>query len=60
MGLAALKANTAVGVIMLLNALVFTAQAAMGVVLLKKVHSNPLSGSSKALYMWFGGVSLKC
>ncbi|MCJ8749750.1 hypothetical protein PDJAM_G00179870 [Pangasius djambal] len=38
-GLAALKTNTAVGVIMLLNALVFTAQAAMGVVLLKKVHS---------------------
>ncbi|XP_058260991.1 secretory carrier-associated membrane protein 3 isoform X2 [Hemibagrus wyckioides] len=38
-GLAALKTNTAVGVIMLLNALVFTGQAAMGVVLLKKVHS---------------------
>ncbi|XP_060760913.1 secretory carrier-associated membrane protein 3 isoform X2 [Neoarius graeffei] len=38
-GLAALKTSTPVGVIMLLNALVFTAQAAMGVVLLKKVHS---------------------
>ncbi|KAK2864543.1 hypothetical protein Q7C36_003697 [Tachysurus vachellii] len=38
-GLAALKSNTAVGVIMLLNAMVFTGQAAMGVVLLKKVHS---------------------
>ncbi|KAI5087306.1 secretory carrier-associated membrane protein 3 isoform X2 [Silurus meridionalis] len=38
-GLAALSKNSGVGIIMLLNAVVFTAQAAMGVVLLKKVHS---------------------
>ncbi|KAI5621606.1 secretory carrier-associated membrane protein 3 [Silurus asotus] len=38
-GLAALRTNKGVGIIMLLNALVFTAQASIGVVLLKKVHS---------------------
>ncbi|XP_072531692.1 secretory carrier-associated membrane protein 3 [Salminus brasiliensis] len=38
-GLYALKINIAVGVIMLLNAVLFTAQAAMGVVMLKRVHS---------------------
>ncbi|KAA0710139.1 Secretory carrier-associated membrane protein 3 [Triplophysa tibetana] len=37
--LAALRTSTAVGVIMLLNSVLFTAQAAMGVVLLKRVHS---------------------
>ncbi|XP_012684406.1 secretory carrier-associated membrane protein 3 isoform X2 [Clupea harengus] len=37
--LAALKSSVAVGVIMMLNAVVFTAQAAMGVVMLKRVHS---------------------
>ncbi|XP_026858126.2 secretory carrier-associated membrane protein 3 [Electrophorus electricus] len=37
--LGALNRNMAVGVIMLLNAVAFTAQAAMGVVMLKKVHS---------------------
>ncbi|KAL6461202.1 hypothetical protein MHYP_G00311680 [Metynnis hypsauchen] len=38
-GLYALKKKVAVGVIMLMNAVLFTAQAAMGVVMLKKVHS---------------------
>ncbi|KAL2079951.1 hypothetical protein ACEWY4_023744 [Coilia grayii] len=38
-GLSALKGNVGVGVLMLLNAVLFTGQAAMGVVLLKKVHS---------------------
>lgn len=37
--LAALSKNKAVGVIMMINAVLFTAQAAMGVVLLKRVHS---------------------
>ncbi|KAG7457846.1 hypothetical protein MATL_G00231730 [Megalops atlanticus] len=37
--LAALKTSVPVGVIMLLNAVLFTGQAAMGVVMLKKVHS---------------------
>ncbi|XP_062867043.1 secretory carrier-associated membrane protein 3 [Trichomycterus rosablanca] len=37
--LATLRTNTGVGVIMILNSLVLTAQAALGVVLLKKVHS---------------------
>uniref|UniRef100_A0A3P9KXF9 Secretory carrier-associated membrane protein n=1 Tax=Oryzias latipes TaxID=8090 RepID=A0A3P9KXF9_ORYLA len=37
--LAALKASTGVGVIMVMNAIVFTGQAAMGVVMLKKIHS---------------------
>ncbi|XP_063041888.1 secretory carrier-associated membrane protein 3 isoform X2 [Engraulis encrasicolus] len=37
--LSALKVNVGVGVIMLLTAVLFTAQAAMGVVMLKKVHS---------------------
>ncbi|TRY65115.1 hypothetical protein DNTS_009670 [Danionella cerebrum] len=37
--LAALAKNKAVGVIMMMNAVLFTAQAAMGVVLLKRVHS---------------------
>ncbi|XP_048086123.1 secretory carrier-associated membrane protein 3 [Alosa alosa] len=37
--LATLKSSVPVGVIMLLNAILFTGQAAMGVVMLKKVHS---------------------
>lgn len=37
--LAALRTNKAVGVIMMINSVLFTAQAAMGVVLLKRVHS---------------------
>ncbi|XP_045565515.1 secretory carrier-associated membrane protein 3 isoform X4 [Salmo salar] len=37
--LGALKTSVPVGVIMMLNAILFTAQAAMGVVLLKRVHS---------------------
>ncbi|XP_049458628.1 secretory carrier-associated membrane protein 3 [Epinephelus fuscoguttatus] len=37
--LAALKTSVAVGAIMMMNAVLFTAQAAMGVVMLKKVHS---------------------
>ncbi|XP_073677767.1 secretory carrier-associated membrane protein 3 [Garra rufa] len=37
--LAALTKNKAVGGIMIINAVLFTAQAAMGVVLLKRVHS---------------------
>lgn len=37
--LAALSKNKAVGAIMMINAVLFTAQAAMGVVLLKRVHS---------------------
>ncbi|KPP57012.1 hypothetical protein Z043_125316, partial [Scleropages formosus] len=38
-GLTALKSNKAVGVMMLLCAILFTAQAVMGVIMLKKVHS---------------------
>ncbi|MFT7812477.1 secretory carrier-associated membrane protein 3 [Arapaima gigas] len=38
-GLAILKTNKVVGVMMLLCAVFFTAQAVMGVILLKKVHS---------------------
>ncbi|XP_060948543.1 secretory carrier-associated membrane protein 3 [Limanda limanda] len=37
--LAALNTSVPVGVIMMINAICFTAQAAMGVVMLKKVHS---------------------
>ncbi|XP_071764392.1 secretory carrier-associated membrane protein 3 [Centroberyx gerrardi] len=37
--LAALKTSVPVGVIMMINAVLFTAQTAMGVVMLKKVHS---------------------
>lgn len=37
--LAAMNSSVAVGAIMMINAIFFTAQAAMGVVLLKKVHS---------------------
>ncbi|XP_028820570.1 secretory carrier-associated membrane protein 3 [Denticeps clupeoides] len=37
--LAALNTNVGVGVIMMMNSVLFTAQAAMGVVMLKKVHS---------------------
>ncbi|XP_056154320.1 secretory carrier-associated membrane protein 3 isoform X1 [Lampris incognitus] len=38
--LAALNTSVPVGVIMMINAVLFTAQTAMGVVLLKKVHSQ--------------------
>ncbi|XP_066531752.1 secretory carrier-associated membrane protein 3 isoform X2 [Hoplias malabaricus] len=38
-GLYGFKKNAGVGVIMLINAVLFTAQSAMGVILLKKVHS---------------------
>ncbi|XP_022055803.1 secretory carrier-associated membrane protein 3 [Acanthochromis polyacanthus] len=37
--LAALQINVAVGVIMMINAILFSAQTAMGVVMLKKIHS---------------------
>ncbi|XP_029022895.1 secretory carrier-associated membrane protein 3 [Betta splendens] len=37
--LAAFKAHKAVGVIMMINAVLFTSQAAMGVIMLKKIHS---------------------
>lgn len=37
--LAALKTNIAVGAIMMINAILFTAQTAMGVVMLKKVST---------------------
>lgn len=36
--LAALKTKVGVGVIMMINAIFFTAQAAMGVIMLKKVN----------------------
>lgn len=38
--LAALKTSVAVGAIMMMNAVFFTAQAAMGVVMLKKVKTE--------------------
>lgn len=37
--MAALHKSVAVGVIMIINAILFTAQAALGVFLLKKIHS---------------------
>uniref|UniRef100_A0A3Q0RUW8 Secretory carrier-associated membrane protein n=1 Tax=Amphilophus citrinellus TaxID=61819 RepID=A0A3Q0RUW8_AMPCI len=37
--LSALKSSVPVGVIMMINAILFTAQTAMGVVMLKKIHS---------------------
>ena len=38
--LAALKTSVPVGAIMMMNAILFTAQAAMGVVMLKKVKAE--------------------
>lgn len=38
--LAAMKTNVPVGVIMMMNAILFTALAAMGVVMLKKVKTE--------------------
>ena len=57
MSLAALKSSVAVGVIMMLNAVVFTAQAAMGVVMLKRVTFQ-LELFFWRGWVWGGGYSL--